>query len=76
MKLPRSFPESYRREFEEVYPDLAREYAIALVPFLLEGVGGDPRLNLPDGLHPNAAGYRRVADAVWPVLEPVLRAAR
>ena len=73
MKLPRSFPESYRREFEEVYPDLARKYSIPLVPFLLEGVGGEPRFNQADGLHPNAEGYRRVADVVWPVLEPVLR---
>ena len=75
MKLPFSLPPQYRREFEEIYPAVARERALPLVPFLLEGVGGNPSLNLGDGLHPNAAGYRRVADVVWPVLEPVLREA-
>jgi len=73
IKLPLSFPADYRRSFEEIYPALAREYGLPLVPFLLEGVGGEPRLNQGDGLHPNAAGYRRVADVIWPVLEPVLR---
>jgi acyl-CoA thioesterase I len=75
MKLPGSFPEDYRRGFEEVYAALARQYALPFVPFLLEGVAGDPRLNQGDGLHPTAEGYRHVADVVWPVLEPVLRAA-
>jgi len=75
MKIPLSFPEDYRRGFEEVYPGLAREYDLPLVPFLLEGVGGDPRFNQGDGIHPTAEGYRLVADVVWPVLEPVLRSA-
>jgi acyl-CoA thioesterase-1 len=75
MKIPLAFPEDYRRGFEEVYPSLAREYGLPLVPFLLEGVGGDPRFNQGDGIHPNAEGYRIVADVVWPVLEPVLRGA-
>ncbi len=73
MKIPLSFPEEYRGGFEEIYPSLAREYDLALVPFLLEGVGGNPRFNQGDGIHPNAEGYRIVADVVWPVLEPVLR---
>jgi acyl-CoA thioesterase-1 len=75
MKIPLSFPEEYRRGFAEIYPSLAREYDLPLVPFLLEGVGGEPRLNQRDGLHPNAEGYRIVADVVWPVLVPVLRGA-
>ena len=75
MKIPLGFPDDYRRGFEEIYPSLAREYDLALVPFLLEGVGGDPRFNQGDGIHPNAEGYRIVADVVWPVLEPVLRGA-
>jgi acyl-CoA thioesterase-1 len=75
MKIPPWFPEDYRRGFEEIYPSLAREYDLPLVPFLLEGVGGEPRFNQGDGIHPNAEGYRIVADVVWPVLEPVLRGA-
>ena len=76
MKLPLTFSQEYRQGFEEIYPELARKHALPLVPFLLEGVGGNPRLNRGDGLHPTAEGYRRVADVVWPVLEPVLRELR
>ena len=73
MKLPLTFSPEYRRGFEEIYPALAREHDLPLVPFLLEGVGGNPELNQGDGLHPTAAGYQKVAAVVWPVLEPVLR---
>ncbi|HYY51683.1 MAG TPA: arylesterase [Myxococcales bacterium] len=75
MKLPISFPEEYRRSFENIYPELAKQYGIPLVPFLLEGVAADPALTQGDGLHPNAPGYRRVAEVVWPVIEPVIRSA-
>lgn len=64
----------YGREFREMYVELAEENELALVPFLLEGVGGVPALNLPDGIHPNEEGHRRVAGTVWQTLEPVLRA--
>ena len=53
---------------------LATELELAWVPFLLEGVGGDPTLNLPDGIHPNAEGQELVAETVAPVLEETLRA--
>jgi len=76
MKLPLTFSPEYRRAFEDIYPALARKHGLPLVPFLLEGVGGNPKLNQGDGLHPTAEGYRRVADVVWPVLEPVLREAQ
>ncbi len=64
----------YGARFEAIYPALAREYGVPMVPFLLEEVGGVPSLNLPDGVHPNEAGHRRVAATVWQALEPVLRA--
>lgn len=66
--------EEYGREFREMYVELAEENDLALVPFLLEGVGGVPAFNLPDGIHPNEEGHRRVAATVWRTLEPVLRA--
>lgn len=63
----------YGEEFRSLYPELASENGLPLVPFLLEGVGGVPSLNLPDGVHPNARGQRIVAETVWRTLEPVLR---
>jgi len=56
-----------------MYFELATKNNAALVPYLLAGVGGDPVLNLPDRLHPNAAGHRILAENVWKVLEPVAR---
>lgn len=60
-------------EFGRMYANLAAKNKAALVPYLLEGVGGDPLMNLADRIHPNAAGQRRVAENVWRVLEPVAR---
>lgn len=70
--LPNLGPE-YVREFEAVYPEIARRNRLPTIPFLLEGVARDPALNLADGVHPNEAGQRRVAENVWRALEPVLR---
>jgi acyl-CoA thioesterase-1 len=63
----------YTRRFHAVYPAVARQNRVALVPFLLDGVAGVDSLNQPDGIHPNASGARRVADNVWPVLASVLK---
>jgi acyl-CoA thioesterase-1 len=67
-----NYGEAYRRSFRAIYPELAKANGAALVPFLLDGVAGDPRLNQPDGVHPTAAGQRIVAENVWRVLRPVL----
>jgi acyl-CoA thioesterase-1 len=72
MALP-NLGREYGAQFQAIYPELAREYRLPLIPFLLEGVGGVPALNLPDGVHPNEQGHRRVAETVWTALEPVLR---
>ncbi|HEX7239092.1 MAG TPA: arylesterase, partial [Longimicrobiaceae bacterium] len=72
MALP-NLGREYGAEFQAIYPELAREYRLPLIPFLLDGVGGEPALNLPDGVHPNEQGHRRVAGTVWSTLEPVLR---
>jgi acyl-CoA thioesterase-1 len=65
--------QGYRRRFHDVYPEVAKKYDVALVPFLLEGVAGVDSLNQADGVHPTAAGQRRIADTVWRYLEPLLR---
>ena len=72
MEAPPNFGQSYIVSFHEIYPDLARQYKVSLVPFLLQGVAGNDALNQRDGIHPTAEGARIVADNVWPVLRPML----
>ena len=62
----------YRREIHEAFRSLAREHDVPLIPFFLEGVAGDPALNQPDGVHPNAAGAKVVAEVVYRYLRPML----
>jgi acyl-CoA thioesterase-1 len=71
MEAPPNYGNDYIVAFRKVYPALAREYHVALVPFLLQGVAGSEVLNQADGIHPTAAGARIVADNVWSVLEPL-----
>ncbi|MGE0821697.1 MAG: arylesterase [Candidatus Binatia bacterium] len=74
MQLPANLGRDYTSRFRTLFPELAKENRAALIPFLLEGVGGIRSLNLPDGIHPNVAGHRIVAENVWRVLKPVLQA--
>jgi acyl-CoA thioesterase-1 len=76
MRMPPNYGPEYTRGFEAIYRDLARDEGLAFVPFLLEGVAADPELNQPDGIHPTAAGQRKIAELVLPVLEPLVREAR
>jgi acyl-CoA thioesterase-1 len=62
----------YRRRFRATYPELAEANGAVLIPFLLEGVAGDPKLNQADGIHPTADGQKRVAANIWKALEPLL----
>ena len=64
----------YVLAFHRVFPDVAERYGIPLVPFLLSGVAFVPEMNGSDGIHPNLAGARRIAENVWPFLERLLRA--
>jgi acyl-CoA thioesterase I len=73
MEAPPNNGADYTREFRNVYSDLAKEYKVRFVPFLLQGVAGDARLNQSDGIHPNVRGAEVVADLVWKELEPMLR---
>lgn len=74
MLAPPNLGPEYTKTFAQMYRDLASANQATLIPFLLEGVGGEPDLNLPDGIHPNAAGHRIVSENVWQVLYPLLRA--
>jgi len=72
MEAPPNLGPEYTTEFRKAFRDLAADEDVPLVPFFLEDVAGVPALNQPDGLHPNAAGARRIADTVWKGLEPLL----
>jgi len=74
--MPDNYGRTYQEAFRALYPRLAREYRLPFMPFLLEGVALQPGLNQDDGLHPNAEGARKVAEGVWRVLEPQLKAGR
>jgi acyl-CoA thioesterase I len=73
MQLPNYSEDEYVFAFGQIYADLAAKNNAALIPYLLEGVGGDPLLNQPDRVHPNAPGQKILAENVWRVLEPIAR---
>jgi acyl-CoA thioesterase-1 len=73
MQLPNYAADDYVSAFGEMFADLAAKNGAALVPYLLQGVAGDPSMNLSDGIHPNAAGQKILAETVWHVLEPIAR---
>jgi acyl-CoA thioesterase-1 len=72
MEAPPNMGAAYTSEFRQVFPDLAEEYDVVFLPFLLDGVAGERELNQRDGIHPNAEGSRRLADSIWPLLRPML----
>jgi acyl-CoA thioesterase-1 len=73
MQLPNYADDAYVSAFGQIYAGLAAKNNAALIPYLLEGVAGDPPLNQPDHVHPNAAGQKILAENVWRVLESVAR---
>ena len=73
MRLPPNYGAEYTKEFEAVFPAVARRAKITLMSFLLDGVAADPRLNQADGIHPTAAGQQMIADRLWPYLRSLLR---
>jgi acyl-CoA thioesterase-1 len=74
MKLPPNYGQDYLARFEGIYPSLAKEYRLPLIPFFLEGVGGSLSLNQADGIHPTAKGYALVVEQVLKILSPLLNA--
>jgi acyl-CoA thioesterase-1 len=73
MRVPPNYGGEYARAFAAVFPTVASKAGIPLMPFLLDGVAGEPGLNQPDGIHPNARGQQVVAARLWPYLAPLLR---
>jgi acyl-CoA thioesterase-1 len=72
MQIPPNMGQEYTEEFKAIYPAVAKEKNIELIPFLLEGVAGNPDLNLPDGIHPTAEGHRLVMETLWPYISKAL----
>ncbi len=72
MQIPPNMGQKYSTEFRELYPALAQKNGMTLIPFLLEGVGGEVKLNQEDGIHPTVEGHQIVAANIWPVLQTIL----
>ncbi|GGB82565.1 arylesterase [Dyadobacter sediminis] len=72
MQIPPNLGRKYASDFREVYADVAKKNDITLIPFLLEGVGGEAKLNLPDGIHPTAEGHKILAENVWVIIKDLL----
>lgn len=76
MKAPRNLGPEYARDFDAIYPRLAKQYGATLYPFVLQGVALNPKLNQRDGLHPNAAGAKIIADRIFPDVKALVAQAR
>lgn len=74
--VPPNYGPKYAKEFRDVYPGVARNTGAKLLPAFLAAVGTDPDLMQADGIHPNSLAQPLLVDALWPVLEPMLKAAR
>jgi len=72
MEAPPNMGQNYTDAFRDVYVELAQANEVIFIPFILEGVAGNPELNLPDGIHPTEEGHRIVADLIWNYLQPLL----
>ena len=73
MQIPPNMGQAYTTEFRSIFPELAEKHNLHLIPFLLEGVAGDPDLNQADGIHPTTEGQKIVAANVWQVLKAVVK---
>ena len=76
MKLPPNYGAEYTNHFESMYPALASEYHVVLIPFFLDGVAGSTSLNQADGIHPTGKGYRIIVDKVLDTVKPLLERAK
>ena len=72
MKIPPNYGKAYNQAFTHLYPTLSDQYDIPFIPFLLEGVGGNPEMNLPDRIHPNPKGHQVICELVYQSLQSIL----
>jgi acyl-CoA thioesterase-1 len=72
LKMPPNMGSAYTGAYESLFPSVAAETGVDLIPFILEGVGGVPEHNLPDGIHPNEEGHQILAETVWAAIESLL----
>ena len=72
MEAPPNLGQAYTSQFRQLFRDVARQKNVHFLPFILDGVAGDPELNLPDGIHPTAEGHKILAENVWDSLRPML----
>jgi acyl-CoA thioesterase-1 len=73
MKMPPNYGKEYTEAFEKIYPRLASQYRLTLIPFFLDGVAAQSNLNQADGIHPTGQGYRVIVDQIWPIIKPLLK---
>ncbi len=73
MRIPPNYGKKYTRAFASVYPDLAKKYQLALVPFMLAGISGNRTFIQQDGLHPNAQAQALILENIWPTLKHMLK---
>lgn len=71
-KIPLNYGKDYTKKFDQIYLNLVKKYKISFVPFLLEGVAGEPKLNLSDGIHPNEAGHKIIAENILPDIRKLI----
>ena len=76
MKAPRNLGPEYARAFDAIYPKLAKQYGAMFYPFVLDGVALNPKLNQADGMHPNAAGVKIIADRIFPDVKTLIAQVR
>jgi len=76
MKIPPNYGRVYTSRFEDIFSEIAGQYALAFVPFLLEGIAQDPQMMQADGIHPAATAQTAMLDHVWSALEPLIERAQ
>ena len=72
IQMPPNYGAEYRKKFKEMFPLLAKENQLPLVPFMLEGVAGEKDFNIEDGIHPNEKGHQKIANLIYPYIKKMI----
>jgi acyl-CoA thioesterase-1 len=70
--MPPNYGKEYSTQFKKMYENLAKKYKLTFIPFILDKVAGDPKYNLADGIHPNEAGHKIVAETIYQGIQGLL----